>query len=270
MLYLRDRNFLHEALPITKAAGRILRHVFTMDTSNRITLAQLRQAVLQVDRMYPTSAELDLATEEVQDIADRAIKLRVAALESESDMDSYIASSRSRASFRELQRMDGPTLNNQSPSLPLPVMKLPPLLSPGSYLDLPVNGQLDSTAHRGHADPRLALAARQCLATPAMTAPFSDVTPDLSPDGFIQSIPSAVTSSAPITPETRAVSDAAVTSAIRSMDDLTLPAVAACEENIVSSALKLADPIPTKACQAADDFMSRVLHELREEGSDSE
>ncbi|KZV64876.1 kinase-like protein, partial [Peniophora sp. CONT] len=66
MLYRQDRNLLHEALPITKSAGRILRRVFTMDPAKRISLAHLRVAVIEVDRLYLTADELNLATEEVQ------------------------------------------------------------------------------------------------------------------------------------------------------------------------------------------------------------
>ncbi|VDB85667.1 unnamed protein product [Peniophora sp. CBMAI 1063] len=259
MLFLNDPDFLHEALPITKSAGGILRRVFTMDTAKRISLAELRTAVLEIDRLYLTPEELELATEEVQEIADRAIQLRIAAMESETDYNSYIGSSRSRASFGKSQCIDGPTLVNASPSPGPPTVAPPSHPSAISKIGRPAS--ITGATQSCLAPPSLvpALLASQCL-IPNVVHSVLDSASSIS---STPSTPSETTSSAPITPETHAVADAHVTSGNRSMEDLALPPSAACD-GVITSAFKLDDPIPKKARQDADDFMSRILHELRE------
>ena len=256
MLYLRDRNFLQEALPITKSASRILRRIFTMDPNKRISLAQLRLAVLGIDRLYLTSDELQLASEEVQEIADRAIKLRVAALESESDWDSYLASSRSQGTLDELQRMNGRTLIDPTSSLPSPDTVLPPLPSVG-----PRERLQDCSVPA----PHLAQSNSPLVpAAPVEIPPMSNVSSNPSSECSERSLPSDATSSAPITPETLAASDAVFTTGNRSVEDLALPPPVACEGQLVGPTSKLLDPVPAKERQDADEFMSRVLGGLRE------
>ncbi|EPQ59469.1 Pkinase-domain-containing protein, partial [Gloeophyllum trabeum ATCC 11539] len=47
--YLHNRDFLQEMLPISKGTNRILRRIFTLNPHSRITIPDLREAVLKMD-----------------------------------------------------------------------------------------------------------------------------------------------------------------------------------------------------------------------------
>ncbi|KZV69039.1 Pkinase-domain-containing protein, partial [Peniophora sp. CONT] len=56
--YLRNRDYIHYALPVTKSASHIIRRILEPIPEERISLAELRVAIAEVDRFYPSAAEL--------------------------------------------------------------------------------------------------------------------------------------------------------------------------------------------------------------------
>jgi hypothetical protein len=55
--YIRDKNFLRTALPISGAAFLILKRIFTLNPQRRITIPDLRKEILLVDTFYKTEME---------------------------------------------------------------------------------------------------------------------------------------------------------------------------------------------------------------------
>lgn len=64
--YLSNANFLREMLPISKAANDVLKRIFTFCPTQRISLAELRTAVLALDTFFMSQGEVDVASDNIK------------------------------------------------------------------------------------------------------------------------------------------------------------------------------------------------------------
>jgi hypothetical protein len=60
--YMSNRDALQEMLPISKGAAAVLKRVFTFNPAERISIAELRIAVLAVDTFFLTDGEVATAS----------------------------------------------------------------------------------------------------------------------------------------------------------------------------------------------------------------
>ncbi|CAL1709209.1 unnamed protein product [Somion occarium] len=68
-LYMRNRNFLREQLPISKSLNNILHKIFTPNPSMSIGLKELSRLVMQADTLFMTEKEVANGPSAVQDSA---------------------------------------------------------------------------------------------------------------------------------------------------------------------------------------------------------
>ncbi|TFK55977.1 kinase-like protein [Heliocybe sulcata] len=74
--YLHNRDFLLEMLPISAATNKILRNIFTLNPLTRISIPDLREAVMKVESFWMTKAEIAKASEHVK-VADAQYAVKV-------------------------------------------------------------------------------------------------------------------------------------------------------------------------------------------------
>ncbi|KZT20406.1 kinase-like protein [Neolentinus lepideus HHB14362 ss-1] len=74
--YLHNRDFLLEMLPISRGTNRILRRIFTLNPHTRISIPDLREAVLAVESFWMSKVDITRAGEHVR-AADHAYAAKV-------------------------------------------------------------------------------------------------------------------------------------------------------------------------------------------------
>lgn len=67
--YLKNHDFLRTMLPISEAANSLLRDIFTTSEQARISIADLRTRIVDMDTFFMTPAEINKANEQVQKVA---------------------------------------------------------------------------------------------------------------------------------------------------------------------------------------------------------
>ncbi|EKM56928.1 uncharacterized protein PHACADRAFT_141955 [Phanerochaete carnosa HHB-10118-sp] len=64
--YLSHENYLREMLPISEGAQKILRRIFVCEPTERITIPELRKAIINLDTFFMTNDEIAHATDNVR------------------------------------------------------------------------------------------------------------------------------------------------------------------------------------------------------------
>lgn len=67
--FLHNRDFLRSVLPISSQANDLLKHIFHITPRNRITIPDLRRAVLAIDTFFMSEKELALSNDAVRSVA---------------------------------------------------------------------------------------------------------------------------------------------------------------------------------------------------------
>lgn len=241
--YLRNRDYIHYALPVTKSASHIIRRILEPISEERISLADLRVAIAGVDRFYPSAAELRCAEPNVAAISNKYIAIRMRALEAE-------FGGGLRRAFQEAGAKDGYFSEETSlvylatPSGTTAAVVSPPAIDEESqrlHLDAYVaarNGlhareQDDGPEPHGHHThdrpsaglnpvPAPTAPTNAPFPTPPITPPTSAPMPSLSPHYHPSAKPSVDRSHGLKTPESHAVRNADLAPGARSFEELVL------------------------------------------------
>jgi hypothetical protein len=71
--YINNPNFLLEVLPISRSFNEILKQIFHLRESARISLPRLREEIIKLDTFYPSEADLSNVSENAREPAHKHI-----------------------------------------------------------------------------------------------------------------------------------------------------------------------------------------------------
>jgi hypothetical protein len=185
--YLHDPDFLRSMLPLSKPACALIRRILVLNPLARIGLDELRAEVLSIDTFFMSKSELKKANRHVREIVETYLKPNIAI---------------SPVEIADSEPVEEHDLGEEQ----------------GAVIS-PVDPEEQYTF--ASPDPDNFTPLRPALAPAQPPSPDSLQLPELlAPSTSNNQTPGS--STGPITPETRAVQDADIADAARSIDSLVL------------------------------------------------